>query len=98
MHAKPGAARPRVGGMHGDGLMVAVQARAVDGAANAAVIAAVAEALGVRPRQVSIVRGDRHRDKLLRVEVDDASAPEVQARLERLRVEGTSPSGESPSG
>jgi uncharacterized protein YggU (UPF0235/DUF167 family) len=74
VRVRPGASRTRVGGRYGedgpDGLaplVVAVSARAVDGAATEAVLRAVAEALGVRPRQVVLVRGATTRDKLLEV-------------------------------
>ena len=55
----PGSTRPRVGGRYGDALVVAVSARAVDGRATAASLAAVAAAFGVRERQVRLVdRGE----------------------------------------
>lgn len=83
IRVKPGASRTRVGGRHGDRLVVAVSARAVDGAATAAAIEAVAGALVVRPRFVSLVSGATSRDKVVEVAdevVDDA----VRARLASL--------------
>src|SRR5262245_61404295 len=64
----PRASRTAVGPMVGDRLRVAVTAPPVDGEANAAVIAAVAEAFGVRRAAVTIVRGERGRRKTLRIE------------------------------
>jgi uncharacterized protein YggU (UPF0235/DUF167 family) len=52
--------------------------RAVDGAANRALIQAVADALGVRRSAVSLVAGYRSREKL--VEVNSIE----QAKLDRL--------------
>jgi uncharacterized protein len=72
VRVRPGASRTRVGGRWGEQevLGVAVGARAVDGAATAAVCAAVAEAFGVRSRAVTVVAGERSRTKVLEVEVD----------------------------
>lgn len=67
VRVQPGASRTAVGGRRGDALVVRVTARAVDGAANRAALTAVAEALEVRPRQVLLVHGSSHRDKLLEV-------------------------------
>lgn len=75
IRVKPGASRTRVGGRHGDRLVVAVQERAVDGAATEAALVALAEALGVRRRHVTLVAGATSRDKV--VEVDDAVVPEA---------------------
>jgi uncharacterized protein YggU (UPF0235/DUF167 family) len=86
VRVRPGASRTRVGGVHGEGpdapLVVAVSARAVDGAATAAVLEAVAKALGLRPRQVVLARGATSRDKLL--EILDAPA-DVEDRIAALR-------------
>jgi uncharacterized protein YggU (UPF0235/DUF167 family) len=73
-----------VGGRWGDEevLRVSVGARAVDGAATAAVRAAVAEAFGVRTRDVALVSGERSRTKVLDVAVDDEVA--ARATLARL--------------
>jgi uncharacterized protein len=73
VRVRPGASRTRVGGRWGDGevLGVSVGARAVDGAATAAVLAAVAEAFGVRERNVTLVTGQHSRTKVVEVAVDD---------------------------
>lgn len=84
MRVRPGASRTRVGGRWGDEevLGVSVSARAVDGAATAAVLAAVAQAFGVRARDVSLVSGHRSRTKVLEV----AMADEVEARTTLHRL------------
>ncbi|HLK91594.1 MAG TPA: DUF167 domain-containing protein [Polyangia bacterium] len=61
------ASRTAVGPMVGDRLRVAVTAPPVDGAANAAVVEALAEAYGVRRADVAIVRGERGRRKTVRI-------------------------------
>lgn len=81
---RPGASRTRVGGLHGDRLVVAVQARAVDGAATEAALAAVADALGLRRRHVSLVAGATSRDKVVEVDAGLVDAA-LAARLEALR-------------
>jgi uncharacterized protein (TIGR00251 family) len=63
----PRASRTAVGPMVGDRLRVAVTAPPVDGAANAAVIDALAEAFGVRRAAVVIVRGERGRRKTVSI-------------------------------
>ena len=60
-------------------LHVRVTARAVEGAANRALIQAVADVLGVRRSAVSLVAGERSREKLVDVIGLDPTS------LERLR-------------
>jgi len=81
VRVKPGASRTVVGGSRGDALVVAVAAPAVDGKANEAARRALAEAFGVRRQQVSIVRGERARDKLVEI---DPPPPDGQRRLAEL--------------
>ena len=83
VRVRPGASRTAVRGTHADRLVVAVSARAVDGAATQAALEALAKAFGVRPRQVRLVSGATSRDKLVEIDGDEA---QVAARLEELRT------------
>ncbi len=67
VRVRPGAARPGVGGEHDGALVVRVSARAVDGKATEATLAAVAKAFGVRRRAVSLVSGTTSRTKVVDV-------------------------------
>jgi uncharacterized protein YggU (UPF0235/DUF167 family) len=71
---QPGAARPGVGGERNGALMVRVSARAVDGKATAAALAAVAAAFGVRPHAVTLVYGAAARKKIVEVAGADEAA------------------------
>lgn len=71
VRVRPGASRTAVGGHRGPALTVAVSAPAVDGKANEALRRALADAFGVRPRQVAVVRGERSRDKVVEIEDGD---------------------------
>lgn len=81
---KPGASRGGVGGARGDRLVVAVNARAVDGAATEAALAAVADAFGVRRRDVRLVTGATSRDKVVEIEVEDDALARATERLAAL--------------
>lgn len=88
VRVRPGASRTRVGGRYGEGddarLVVAVSARAVDGRATRAVLEAVADAFGLRPRQVTLVSGATARDKLLELDVPDDARAAARARHRAL--------------
>jgi len=77
VRVQPRASRTGVEGVHGDALKLRVNAPPVDGAANEAVVEALAEALGVPRRAVRIVAGESSRTKV--VEVDGVSAEAVRA-------------------
>lgn len=79
VRVQPRASRNEIAGWRGDALGVRVTAPPVAGQANVAVTAVVAEALGVRASAVTVVRGERGRDKVLRVV--GVSPAEVRARL-----------------
>jgi uncharacterized protein (TIGR00251 family) len=84
VRVQPRASRSAVDGVHGDALRVRLAAPPVDGAANEALVALIAEALGVRQRAVRIVAGHTSRSKV--VEVDGVGAEQVRrlaAGLER---------------
>lgn len=86
IRVRPGASRTRVGGSYGDdgALVVAVQARAVDGAANEAVVAALADAFDVPRRAVTIRTGQAARTKVVHLDVDDSDAPRIAERVAAL--------------
>ena len=63
IRVRPNSSRNKVGGLIGDRLIVAVQAPAVDGKANDAVLKELANAFGVRSRDITIVHGELARDK-----------------------------------
>src|SRR5215475_9987003 len=64
---RPGSARPGLGGEHDGALVVRVSARAVDGKATEAALAAVADAFGVRRHAVTLVAGPASRMKIVDV-------------------------------
>jgi uncharacterized protein len=79
----PRAAASGIAGLHGDQVKVRVCAPPVDGRANAEVAAVLADALGVRVRDVTLVSGGRGRSKVLRV--TGLTPPEVARRLAGTR-------------
>ena len=74
IRVRPGAGRTVVGGEYDGALVVRGGARAVDGKATAAALAAVAEAFGVRAAAVTVVTGATSRTKVVDVDggTDDA--------------------------
>ncbi|MGW9631812.1 DUF167 domain-containing protein [Agromyces sp. NPDC055520] len=74
IRVKPGSRKgPLVEALEGDpsaSLVVFVRERAVDGAANAGVVAALAAHFGVPRSRVSILRGEASRVKRVRVDAD----------------------------
>lgn len=71
-----------MGGRHGDALVVAVSAPAVDGRATRACLDAVAAAFGVNARHVVLVTGATSRTKVL--DVSGRPEKELQAKLNGL--------------
>lgn len=79
VRAVPNAKRSAVAGRHGDAFKVRVQAPAVDGKANAALLAFLAGTLGVKGSAVRLVSGTSSRDKV--VEIAGLSRDEAERRL-----------------
>ena len=77
----PRARRETVGGRQGDALRVSVTAPPIDGKANAACVQALAEAFGVKRRDVEIHPGARGRRKRVRLSGDTRA---LEARLQKL--------------
>ena len=68
VHVQPRAARSEIVGLHGAALKVRLQAPPVDGAANEALVALLADRLGVARRAVKVVAGASSRAKTVEVE------------------------------
>jgi hypothetical protein len=79
LRVQPRASRDEIVAWQDDALRVRVTAPPVEGEANAAVRSLLARTLGVAPSTVEVVRGDRSRDKLVRVV--GLSLADVRARL-----------------
>ena len=79
----PRAGRTAVAGMRGDALVVRLAAAPVDGAANEALIAFLAEVFGRPKRDFTIRSGHTSRDK--RIHIAGASEADITARIAGLR-------------
>lgn len=79
VQVQPGARRSEVVGRHGDAWKLKVAAPPVEGKANDEVLSLLAKVLGVRRRDISIVRGHTGRRKL--VEIAGLSDTTVEERL-----------------
>jgi uncharacterized protein YggU (UPF0235/DUF167 family) len=88
VHVRPDSSRTHVGGEHDGALVVRVTAPAEQGKATAAVREALADALGVPLRAVTLVFGAASRRKVVGVAVPDADVDALRARLARLRDDG----------
>jgi uncharacterized protein (TIGR00251 family) len=75
----PNAPRNEIAGWLGAALKVKVHAPAIDGRANDALLDFLAEKLGVARRDVTLIRGDRARHKVVRVA--GRTLAEVRERL-----------------
>jgi uncharacterized protein len=75
----PRASKSGLAGVRGNAVLVRLHAAPVDGAANAELIEVLADALGVPKRAISIVSGERSRQK--RVQIVGLTADEIARRL-----------------
>jgi hypothetical protein len=67
IHVQPGARRTEAAGLHGGRLKVRLAARAIEGAANEALVEFLAAALGAAKRDVTIESGATSRQKRVAV-------------------------------
>ena len=79
VHVQPRASRNRVVTKLPERITVQVTAPPVEGAANAACCALVADCLGLPKSRLSILRGETGRQKLIRIR--DADVARILARL-----------------
>ncbi len=86
IYVRPNSSKGGVGGDFDGALVVRVVEPADAGRATEAALSAVASALNVPRRSVSLVRGARSRRKLLEVEAGSEASRRVQAAINRLRA------------
>ena len=67
LHVQPGAKRTEVAGLHGDRLKIRLAARAVEGAANEALVEFLGELLQARKKDIRIESGATSRQKRVSV-------------------------------
>lgn len=67
VHVVPKASRSAVIGVYAGRLKIALAAPPVDGAANAALLRFLADALGIAKRQVTLLRGEHSRQKTVAI-------------------------------
>jgi uncharacterized protein (TIGR00251 family) len=79
VHVIPNAKIDNFVGEHGEAIKVKLRAPAVDGKANAALRRFLAERLSISQRAIVLERGERSRDKVIRI--DGLSEEEVRSRL-----------------
>lgn len=79
VHVVPNAKIDKVVGDHGGAIKIKLRAPAVEGKANAALISFLAERLNVPERTIVLLRGQKSRDKVIRI--DGLSEEEVRRRL-----------------
>lgn len=80
VRAVPNGSRDAIVGFQGDVLRVKLRAPAVEGKANAALLAFLAETLGLKANQLRLVSGEKSRTK--RLAVSGLDAAEFAARIE----------------
>jgi uncharacterized protein (TIGR00251 family) len=79
---QPRASRNAAAGLHGSALKLLLTAPPVEGAANEACLRLLADLLGFSPARLSIARGMKARQKLVRI--TNISTEELRARLRDL--------------
>ena len=89
LRVSPGAARAGVVGRHGGAWKVRVAAAPENGRANAAVVALLADTLGLALRDVEIVSGHASRDKT--VTLAGIGPDETERRLVHASTAGEDP-------
>ena len=76
LHVQPGAKTTAISGTHGDALKIKLAAPPVDGKANAALIAFIADQLGIGKSAIHLKSGQTSRHKI--IEITDAATDHIQ--------------------
>lgn len=86
LHIRPRSSATEVGGDHDGALVVRVSEPAEGGRANRAVTAAIAEALGVPQRAVTLVRGASSRRKVVEIDAGESERTRLEKIVAELRA------------
>ena len=89
IHVRPGASSTDVGGEHDAALVVRVVEPADKGRATDAALVAVAKALAIPGRSVTLIRGATSRRKLIDIDIGPSDAEDVERAVARLRSQGS---------
>lgn len=81
LHIQPGAKQTGFAGLHGEAMKIRLAAPPVDGKANAALCAFLAEFCGVPKSAVTLVSGDTSRARRVRIE---KATPGLAGRLRSM--------------
>lgn len=79
VHVIPNAKIDKVVGEHSDAIKIKLRAPAIEGKANAALRKFLAEKLSIPQRAIVLERGERSRDKVIRI--DKLGEQDVRKRL-----------------
>jgi uncharacterized protein len=79
VHIVPNAKIDKVMGKHGDAIKIKLRAPALEGKANTALLKFLAENLSIPQRALVFERGERSRDKVIRI--DGMSEDDIRWRL-----------------
>jgi uncharacterized protein (TIGR00251 family) len=79
VHVIPNAKIDKVAGEHGDAIKIKLRAPAIEGKANTALRKFLAEKLSIPQLAIVLDRGERARDKVLRI--DGLSGEDVRQQL-----------------
>jgi uncharacterized protein (TIGR00251 family) len=71
LHAQPGAKRTQIKGTHAGAIRIGISARAIEGAANEALLEFLADAFQVPRRRCTLISGKTSRHKRVRIESPD---------------------------
>ncbi len=82
LYVQPGGKKSEVLGEHDGALKVRIQARPVEGQANAAIVDFVAKTFGVSRSKVNLIRGEKSRQKV--VEITGLTLGEARAVVQGL--------------
>ena len=84
VHVQPRASRTEIAGTHGDALKVRLSAPPVDIAANAQLIALLADTFAVSRHAITILSGEASRAKVVEISgIGERDVVEVAARFRR---------------